>query len=75
MLWTNYKKGLGVYQGVLEYKESYMKEFLKQTPETLADGSYDVRKIEAVLDRLVSECTAVAIDQWDPADVEPQAAF
>jgi hypothetical protein len=34
-----------------------------------------VRKIEAVLDRLVSECTAIAIDQWDPADVELEAAF
>ena len=69
VLWTNYKKDLGTYQGALEYKNSYMKEFLKQTPETLAKGPYDVRKIEAVLDLLVAECTAIAIDQWDPADV------
>lgn len=70
VLWTNYKKGLGIYQGALEFKESYIKEFLKQTPESLSDGSYDVRKIEAVLDLLVAECTAMAVDQWDPAKVE-----
>jgi hypothetical protein len=65
--WTNYKKGLGVYQGALENKESYIKEFLKQTSDTLADGSYDVRKIEAVLDVLIAECTTIAVGQWDPA--------
>ena len=70
VLWTNYKKGLGIYQGALEFKESYVKEFLKQTPETLRDGSYDVRKIEAVLDLLIAECTAMAVDRWDPAEVE-----
>src|SRR5262249_15234297 len=58
VLWTNYKKGLGVYQGALEHKGSYIKEFLKQTSDTLANGSYDVRKIEAVLDVLIAECTA-----------------
>jgi HEPN/Toprim N-terminal domain 1 len=75
VLWTNYKKALGAYQGALEYKESYIKEFLKQTSDTLADGSYDVRKIEAVLDVLIAECTAIAVDQWDPADVELRDAF
>jgi len=70
VLWTNYKKGLGIYQGALEFKESYIKNFLKQTPETLREGSYDVRKIEAVLDLLIAECTAMAVDQWDPAEVE-----
>jgi hypothetical protein len=75
VLWTNYKKGLGVYQGALEYKESYIKEFLKQTSDTLADGSYDVCKIEAVLDVLIAECTAIAVDQWDPADIELRDAL
>lgn len=65
VLWTNYKKTLGVYQGALEYKESYVKEFLKQTPETIADGSYDATRIEAVLDLLIAECTAIAVSQWD----------
>ncbi|NKK70076.1 hypothetical protein GFM13_06660 [Rhizobium leguminosarum bv. viciae] len=70
VLWTNYKKGLGIYQGSVEFKESYIKEFLKQTPETLGEGSYKVHKLEAVLDLLIAECTAMAVDQWDAAEVE-----
>ena len=73
VLWTNYKKTLGVYQGVLAHKESYVKEFLKQTPETIADGSYDLSRIEGALDLLIAECTAIAVGRWDmPA---AQAAF
>jgi hypothetical protein len=44
----------------LEYKESYVKEFLKQTPGTLCAGAYDVSSIDAVLELLVAECTAIA---------------
>jgi hypothetical protein len=63
VLWTNYKKSLGSYQGALEYKETYSKEFLQQTHETLASGAYDVSKIEPVLDFLIGECTAIAANQ------------
>ena len=68
VLWTDYKKALGVYHGRLEHKEFYAKEFLKQTPEAIADGSYDTSKIEAVLDMLFSECTAMALAAriWTP---------
>ena len=65
MRWTNYKEALSVYHGRLEHKEVYVKEFLEQTPEAIADGSYDTSKIEAVLDMLFSECTAMALDQWE----------
>jgi hypothetical protein len=75
VLWTNYKKSLGTYQGALEYKESYSKKFLKQTAESLAEGAYDVHKIEAVLDLLIAECTAISVDQWDVAEVELRDAF
>jgi len=75
VLWTNYKKSLRNYQGALEFKESYGKKFLKQTTETLVEGGYDVHKIEAVLDMLIAECTAIAVDQWDAAEVEPRGAF
>lgn len=68
--WTNYKKSLDTYHGALEFKEFYGKEFLKQTAETLTEGPYDVRKIEAVLNSLVAECVAISTDQWDPADIE-----
>ena len=67
VLWTNYKKSLNLYQGALEYKDSYTKEFLKQTSESLAIGSYDISKVEAILDLLVAECTAMVADLWDPS--------
>lgn len=70
VLWTNYKKSLDTYQGALEFKDFYSKEFLKQTPETLAEGKYNVRKIEAVLDLLIAECTAIKVAQWDPVNAE-----
>jgi hypothetical protein len=73
--WTNHKKSLDTYQGALESKDAYSKEFLKQTAGTLAGGPYDVHKIETVLDSLVAECVAIAIDQWDPADVELRHNF
>lgn len=65
IIWTNYKKELEVYQGALEHKEFYVKEFLKQTAGTIANGSYDASKLEAVLDLIVAECTAIAVGQWD----------
>lgn len=75
VLWTNYKKSLDIYHGALEYKESYSKEFLKQTAETLAVGAYDIRKMEAVLDLLIAECTAIAVTQRGTADLELRDAF
>ncbi len=63
--WSAYNTTLGVYQGALEHKESYVKEFLKQTPKTIADGSYKATGIEAVLDLLIAECTAIAVSRWD----------
>lgn len=68
--WTNYKKSLDSYQGALEFKDFYSKEFLKQTAETLAEGAYDVRKIEAVLSLLIAECTTIAVEQWNPANID-----
>ncbi len=65
ILWTNYKRELEVYQGALEYKDFYAKEFLKQTTGTIANGSYDASRMEIVLDLIVAECTAIAVDRWD----------
>lgn len=53
VLWTNYKKDLGVYHGSLEYKETYTKHFLKQTPETISANNYRVNKIMCVLSSLI----------------------
>jgi len=65
ILWTNYKKDLDVYQGALEYKDFYAKEFLKQTSGTITSGSYDASRMEAVLDLIIAECTAIAVDRWN----------
>jgi hypothetical protein len=62
VVWTNYKRELDTYQGALEYKDAYTKAFLKLTPEILAAGGYDVSKIRAVLDAIVAQCTAIAVD-------------
>jgi hypothetical protein len=75
VVWTNHKKSLGTYQGALEHKDAYSREFFKQTAKTLTEGSYDVHKIEVVLDSLVAKCVAIAIDQWDPADIELRHTF
>ena len=64
VLWTNYKEALGIYHGALEHKEAYAKDFLRLTQEAITGGSYDTSKIEVVLDTLLSECTAMALDQW-----------
>ncbi len=60
VIWTNLKKDLGVYQGALEYKDSYTKEFMTQTKETISSGAYDISRIARVLDTIVSECTRIA---------------
>lgn len=61
VVWTNYKKERNVYQGALDFKESYVRAFLEQTVDTIRDGGYDVRKLECVLSALVDECSGLAM--------------
>jgi hypothetical protein len=63
VLWTNYKDKQKVYQGSLEHKESYTKEFLKQTQETLSAGNYNVAKLQIVLDHIVCECVEIGVQR------------
>ena len=63
VLWTNFKKSVGTYHGSLEFKESYVEHFLKQSNESISTGVYDVSKLEAVLDYLIAECTGIAHDR------------
>ena len=65
IVWTNYKKELDVYHGALEYKDFYVKEFLRQTARTIANGSYDASQLEAVLDLIIAGCTAIAVGRGD----------
>lgn len=60
VVWTNYKEKRDVYQGSLEFKESYAKAFLAQTFASISSGTYDVSKLRLVLDRIVKECTEIA---------------
>jgi len=64
IIWTNYKKGLDAYQGALEHKDLYLKQFMKQTSGTIANGSYGASGMEAILALIVAECTALAVDRW-----------
>lgn len=58
--WTNFKESLGIYQGSLDFKESYAKAFFQAKPQAMASGSYDTGKLCAVLDCLFTQCTAMA---------------
>lgn len=60
VIWTSYKRELNVYHGALEYKESYTKAFFAQTEETVANGSYEVDKLGAVLDAIFAEAALIA---------------
>jgi hypothetical protein len=60
VLWSSYKKEVDAWQGVLEYKETYMRRFLDQQSETLLGGSYDISKLEMVLKALLAEATKLA---------------
>lgn len=61
VVWTNYKKERDIYQGSLEFKESYAKAFLAQTAANIQSGSYDVRKLEVVLNALIEESSNLAM--------------
>ena len=58
VIWTNLKKDLGVSHGALEHKDSYTREFMKQTLKSIS--TYDTSKITRVLDAIVCECTKIA---------------
>ena len=62
VIWTSYKQDLELFQGALEHKETYMRAFLKQTDETVGDGSYDVSKLRILLESLITLCSKVAIE-------------
>ena len=63
--WSNYKKDIDAWQGALEYKETYMRHFLEQAPETLGNGGYDTAKLEWVLDAITTQATLLQQHQPD----------
>ncbi len=57
--WSNYKKDVDAYQGVLEHKESYVKTFLSETKSNIPDG-YNISKLSCLLDLLIKTAKELA---------------
>ncbi|MCU0093713.1 HEPN/Toprim-associated domain-containing protein [Pseudomonas koreensis] len=58
--WTNYKESLNIYQGALDFKDSYAKAFYNATPDAIESGAYDASKLRSVLAALLEECNGLA---------------
>ncbi|MFZ6681215.1 HEPN/Toprim-associated domain-containing protein [Undibacterium sp. Tian12W] len=54
--WSNYNEALGVYQGALEHKDKYKKEFLSLNGRV---ESYDYQKLECILDAIIEVCVSI----------------
>ncbi len=57
--WSNLKKDIDVWHGVLDFKESYSKHFYEQSDELLRNGSYDVSKLLKLIDALIRQAGLV----------------
>jgi hypothetical protein len=73
VVWTNYKRDADIYHGALEHKESYAKAFLALRSGADQIDSYDMSKVNLVLDALVAECVSIAqtglVERWElPAE-------
>ena len=57
--WTSFSEQAKTYQGHLLHKAQFSERFLQQHSQS---GEYDTRKIETVLDSLISTCVSIAED-------------
>ncbi|WCL50699.1 HEPN/Toprim-associated domain-containing protein [Leptospira sp. GIMC2001] len=57
--WSNFKKDINTWHGVLDFKESYSKHFYDQSENTLRNGSYDISKLTKLLDALIQNAGMV----------------
>jgi len=53
--WSNFKKDIEAWHGVLDFKESYSKYFYDQSEDMLRNGSYDTSKLLKLIDALIRE--------------------
>jgi hypothetical protein len=60
--WTNFKESMGIYQGSLDFKESYAKAFYEASSEAIATGTYDISKLKTVLDALFATCCTMSTE-------------
>jgi hypothetical protein len=57
--WSNLKKDINAWHGVLEFKESYSKHFYEKSDDLLRNGSYDVSKLLKLIDALIQQAGLV----------------
>lgn len=57
--WSNFKKDIDAWHGVLDFKESYSKHFYDQSDDLLRSGSYDASKILKLLAALIQQAGLV----------------
>jgi len=57
--WSNFKKDINAWHGVLDFKESYSKHFYEQPDDLLRNGSYDVSKLLKLIDVLIRQAGLV----------------
>ncbi|WP_442499155.1 HEPN/Toprim-associated domain-containing protein [Methylobacter sp. sgz302048] len=57
--WSNFKKDIDAWHGVLDFKESYSKHFYDQPDDLLRNGSYDVSKLTKLIDALIKQAGLV----------------
>lgn len=57
--WSNFKKDIDAWHGVLDFKESYSKHFYEQPDDLLRNGSYDVSKLLKLIDVLIQQAGLV----------------
>jgi hypothetical protein len=57
--WSNFKKDIDAWHGVLDFKESYSKHFYEQSDNQLKNGSYNASKLLKLIDVLIREAGLV----------------
>jgi hypothetical protein len=57
--WSNFKKDINAWHGVLDFKETYSKNFYEQSDDYLLKGVYDVSKLLKLLDTLIFQAALI----------------
>lgn len=57
--WSNFKRDIDAWHGVLDFKESYSKHFYDQPDDLLRNSSYDVSKLLKLIDALIQQAGLV----------------
>ncbi|RYY74600.1 MAG: hypothetical protein EOO52_13630 [Gammaproteobacteria bacterium] len=58
--WRHYKDRLGIYHGVLEHKETYVKKFKDSLKDSKPLGDYDSSKLLTLVNEIVERCIEMA---------------